>query len=188
MKVGVLAFQGAFKEHVTAFERLGVEVCEVRVVDDMAGVSHLVIPGGESTVIGRFLESSGLGELISERYMGGDLAIFGTCAGAILLGKSDSEYSLELAPDIHLKRNAYGSQIHSFRRILRLEIGGEDWAEVEAVFIRAPIVDKVEKSVNVLARCDEKPVLCVSGRILVSTFHPELTDDLSIQKYFLSKI
>jgi 5'-phosphate synthase pdxT subunit len=188
LKVGVLAFQGAFKEHVAAFERLDVEVREIRVAEDMAGVSHLVIPGGESTVIGRFLESSGLGELISARYRDGGLAIFGTCAGAILLGKSDSEYSLELAPDIVLKRNAYGSQLHSFSRILPLEIDGEDGTEIEAVFIRAPIVDKIEESVNVLARCDERPVLCRSGRILISTFHPELTEDLSIHKYFLSKI
>ncbi|MBD3330966.1 pyridoxal 5'-phosphate synthase glutaminase subunit PdxT [Candidatus Peregrinibacteria bacterium] len=180
INVGVLAFQGAFKEHKDWLDRCSCKSIEVRTLQDIAQVTHLIIPGGESTVIGKELRRTGMDEVISERFGSNDLKLLGTCAGAILMGNSDSEYSMGLI-DVDLKRNAYGAQVHSFASEIDFE-----GSKMEAVFIRAPIIDKCGESVKVLACQGGKPVLCADENIMISTFHPELTDSPHIAKYFLN--
>jgi 5'-phosphate synthase pdxT subunit len=176
---GIIAFQGGVEEHIAAFKKLGGKVKKIRTVRDLRDVTHLVIPGGESTVIGRFLKSSGLAKEIIKAVKAGKMAVWGTCAGAILLGHGASPYSMDLI-DISLIRNAYGRQIDSFTKIVTLEN-----RQIEAVFIRAPIISKVALSVKVLAKDGKYPILCSQKKILVSTFHPELTASPVIHKYFL---
>lgn len=180
--VGILAYQGSVEEHEAAFERMNVPSILVKEPEDLAEVTHLVIPGGESSVIGDFLKNSGLSKAITKKFESGELAIWGTCAGAILLGRSSSPYSLELI-DADVDRNAYGSQIQSFRTEIETEVTS---GNVPAVFIRAPKIAKTGEGVKILALHEGSTVLCQEGRILISTFHPELTRDTSIQEYFLT--
>lgn len=185
MRVGVLALQGDFREHLKAVERLGAEGVEVRRPQDLEGIDRLIIPGGESTTISLLLRESGLdGEL---RRLGREgLPIFGTCAGLILLAREvlgeDRVEPLGLI-DIAVKRNAYGRQIESFEE--DLEVEGLGPGPVRAVFIRAPKIVAFGPRVKVLAYQDGAPVLAREGKVLVSSFHPELTEDLRLHRYFL---
>jgi len=172
-RIGVLALQGAFREHVEAFRRLGVEAVEVRLPAQLEGLSGLVLPGGESTTMMRLARLYGLDDAI--RSFGG--ALFGTCAGMIVL---DSQH-LGLV-DLEVERNAYGRQVASFEAKVELESESEPFP---GVFIRAPRVKNVGSRVEVLAELDGEPVLMRDGRILVTAFHPELTDDLRIHQRFL---
>ncbi len=197
--VGVLGVQGSFSLHVEALRRLGAPARLVRRAGELAECDRLIIPGGESTVISKFLEETGLGALIAERARSGALALFGTCAGAIVLGREPRLAPGEPPPagrqpvrlalaDVEVRRNAYGRQIDSFRAPLALE--GEiaaPGAPFEGVFIRAPRFGRIGAAARVLAREGEarEPVLVREGRILLATFHPELTDDLRIHRYFL---
>ncbi|HEX7095104.1 MAG TPA: pyridoxal 5'-phosphate synthase glutaminase subunit PdxT [Acidimicrobiales bacterium] len=186
MKVGVLALQGAFARHAQAIERLGAAPREVRVPGDLADIDALILPGGESTTMSKLLESQGLFDPIAARIADG-LPVLGTCAGMILLatevldGRSDQRCfgAIELA----VRRNAYGRQIDSFETDLRVR-GLDD--PFRAVFIRAPAVERVGPGVEVLAELDGAPVLCAAGRVLVASFHPELTDDLRLHQRLLS--
>jgi 5'-phosphate synthase pdxT subunit len=184
-KIGVLALQGDFQAHAKALERAGAEAVEVRSAEDLRDVEGLIIPGGESSTMLNLIERESLLEPLRE--FGRRRPIFGTCAGAILLASevaSPSQRSLGLM-DISIERNGYGRQLDS--RIARLAPAGME-GDLEAVFIRAPIIRRVGKDARVLARYQDDPVLVEQGRHLVATFHPELTDDPRIHLMFLNKI
>jgi len=192
-KVGILALQGAVGLHAEAVRALGAAPVEVRTPADLAGIEGLVVPGGESTTLSKLLESSGLFEPIAELLAGG-LPAFGTCAGMILLaadvldGRPDQRSFG--AVDVSVRRNAFGRQIHSFET--SLPVVGLAGAPFPAVFIRAPVVERVGEGVEVLATIPtpsggERPVLCRQGAVLVAAFHPELSGDLRLHQRFLSQ-
>lgn len=172
----MLALQGAFREHASALRRLGAEVVEVRLPADLDGLDGLVVPGGESTTIVKLARIYGLDEAI-RRFTA---PILGTCAGMILLDRSH----LGLV-DLEVERNAYGRQVASFEA--DLELAGEE-RPLRGVFIRAPRVCSVGDGVEVLAEHDGEPVLLRDGRILVASFHPELTDDPRVHERFLELV
>jgi len=188
VKIGVLALQGAFKLHVQALERLGVEALEVRSLQDFDDSEALIIPGGESTTMSFLLESSGLFDSLKERSTYG-MPILGTCAGMILLsskitdGRSDQK-SLGLI-DIEVRRNGYGRQIDSFESDLLIE--GFD-NSFRGVFIRSPLVESVGEEVEVLAEINGHSVMCRQGSTIVTSFHPELADDDRIHADFLEMV
>lgn len=179
-KIGVLALQGDFEAHERALVQAGAHACQVRTARELDDVDALVIPGGESSTMLKLLEIEGLFEPLRE--FGARKPVFGTCAGAILVAKevaNPAQSSLGLM-DIGVERNAYGRQLDS--RIVRLE------PDMEAVFIRAPIIRRVGPGAKVLARYEDDPVLVEEGRHLVATFHPELTQDPKIHRLFVEKV
>ncbi len=181
--VGVLALQGASTAHRSTFAELGVETREVRGRGDLEGLSHLVLPGGESTTIHHLLELFDLRREIIARHQDRTLALFGTCAGAILLGGDDGQRPPRWGLlDAVLERNAYGSQVDSFSRSVHLEPFG---AELRCVFIRAPKVRGVGPRARVLGCLDDEPILLQGPGLLASTFHPELSGDPHIHAHFL---
>jgi pyridoxal 5'-phosphate synthase pdxT subunit len=173
LRIGVLAVQGNFREHAAVLRRLGAEPVEVRLPEQLAGLDGLVIPGGESTAIGRLMRLYGLDEAVCE--FGGP--IFGTCAGMIVLDRDH----LGLG-DYRTRRNAFGRQVKSFEADLDFDDGEEP---LRAVFIRAPWLEEPGPDVEVLASLDGHPVLAREGRLLVAAFHPELTDDTRVHERFL---
>ena len=184
-KIGVLALQGDFEAHEKALARAGAEPVEVRSAEDLQNVDGLVIPGGESTTMWKLLVEENLLQPLRE--FGARRPIFGTCAGAILLASDVSnppQPSLGLM-DIDVERNAYGRQLES--RIATLQSEGLK-GDLEAVFIRAPIIRRVGGDAKVLARYRGDPVLVEQGRHLVATFHPELTSDTRVHLMFLDKV
>jgi len=176
LRIGVLALQGAFREHAQALSRLGADVVEVRLPEELEGLDGLVIPGGESTTIMRLAELYGLDEAIRE-YRG---AILGTCAGMIVLDRNH----LEIA-DLAVDRNAYGRQIRSFEADVLL---AGDKRPLHGVFIRAPRIREAGDGVEVLGDLDGEPVLVRDGRLLLASFHPELTDDTRVHELFLEMV
>lgn len=185
-KVGVLALQGDFEAHARALRGAGAAVTEVRTAAGLEGVSGLVIPGGESTTMLKLLHREGLWEPL--RAFGQRKPVFGTCAGAILVAadvSSPEQESLALM-DIGVERNAYGRQLDS--RIVKLDPEAMEGGELEAVFIRAPIIRRTGPDVRVLARYQGDAVLAEQGRHLVCTFHPELTGDRRVHERFLAKV
>ena len=183
MKVGILAVQGDFAAHAAMLAEMGVETVEVRTVKDLDGCDGLILPGGESTTQMQFLEEEGLLDAI-RRFAGRGRAIFGTCAGAILLAtkvKNPAQASLGLL-DMTVLRNGYGRQIASevVSGPSKLKNG-----PMEMVFIRGPIIEQVGSGVEVLAEYAGKPALVQKDRILAATFHPELTDDTTVHRRFL---
>src|SRR5579864_2309998 len=184
-KIGVLALQGDFEAHGKALARAGADAVEVRSAADLRGIDGLVIPGGESSTMLKLLEMENMLEPLRE--FGRERPVFGTCAGAILLANevvNPAQQSLGLM-DIAVERNAYGRQLDS--RIARLKPEGLE-GDLEAVFIRAPIIRRVGDQAKVLAKYQGDPVLVEQGRHLVATFHPELTDDPRIHEMFLEKV
>jgi len=173
MKIGVLALQGAFREHVEMLRRLGVDADEVRLPEQLDGLDGLVIPGGESTTMLRLMGLYGLDDAIRAF----PAPIFGTCAGMIVLDRE----RLGLI-DLAVERNAFGRQVASFEASLQIEGETEPFT---AVFIRAPWVADAGPGVAILAEIDGHPVLAREGRILVASFHPELTDDTRVHERFL---
>ena len=176
MRIGVLALQGAFREHAAAFRRLGGDVVEVRLPEELDGLDGLVIPGGESTTIMRLAELYGLDEAIRS-YAG---AVFGTCAGMIVL---DREH-LDLA-DLVVDRNAFGRQVKSFEA--DVELAADD-IPLRGVFIRAPRIRKLGDGVEVIGALDGEPVLVRDRRFLLASFHPELTEDLRVHELFMTMV
>ena len=176
MKIGVLALQGAFREHIAMLRRLGVEALEVRLPEQLEGLDGLIIPGGESTTMMRLMGLYGLDEAIR----GFPGPIFGTCAGMIVLDRE----RLGLI-DLAVERNAFGRQVASFEA--PIEIEGED-EPFTAVFIRAPWITSAGPGVAILAEVDGHPVLAREGRVLVASFHPELTDDTRVHERFLQLV
>ncbi len=187
MKIGVLALQGAFREHRWMLERCGAEAVEVRTPQDLDDLDGLVIPGGESTTIGKLLVEWGLMDKIKERAAAG-MAVYGTCAGMILLAgdiAGSSQPRLGLM-DVKVRRNAFGRQRESFEADLNVpEFGPEP---VRAVFIRAPFIESAGPGVKILAAVGDHIVIARQGKLLATAFHPELTDDDRIHKYFIKMI
>jgi len=189
MKVGVLALQGAFREHREVLDGLGAEAIEVRVVEDLAGCDSLVLPGGESTVIGKLLVSSGLLEPVGDRIRDG-IPTLATCAGLILLAREVldrrvDDVGLDVL-DVQVQRNAYGSQRQSFEIPISIESLGA--SPFPGVFIRAPAILDVGVGVEVLARYENRPVLVRSAGLWAATFHPELSGDLRLHQRFLQEV
>jgi 5'-phosphate synthase pdxT subunit len=175
-RIGVLALQGAFREHARALRRGGADVAEVRLPEQLDGLDGLVIPGGESTTIAKLASLYGLDEAIRSF----DRPVFGTCAGMILVDRAH----LGLA-DLEVDRNAYGRQVASFEADLELD---GDERPFRGVFIRAPRIREAGPDVEVLAELDGEPVLLRDGRVLVAAFHPELTDDPRVHERFLELV
>jgi len=176
MKIGVLAVQGNFREHVAMLRELGAEVVEVRLPEQLDGLDGLIIPGGESTAITRLMRLYGLEEAIRSFAE----PVFGTCAGMILLDRAH----LGLV-DVEVERNGYGRQVASFEADLALEGDAEP---LRGVFIRAPRVTDAGPDVEVLASHEGDPVLLRQGRFMVASFHPELTGDTRVHERFLELI
>lgn len=185
LKIGVLAIQGDFAAHGRMLEKLGARWGEVRRPEQLAEVSGLILPGGESTTMVKFLQEEGLIDPLKEFARRGG-SFFGTCAGAILLARevtNPPQPSLELI-DISVQRNAYGRQVDSFIDSISSVAFGPP--PLETVYIRAPIITRVGQGVEVLAEHGGRPVLVQQGRYLVATFHPELTSDRRVHQHFLA--
>jgi 5'-phosphate synthase pdxT subunit len=186
MKIGVLAVQGDFEAHGKMLERLGVHPSFIRTTADLDTLDGIILPGGESTTHLKFLEGEGLADSLRQAVARGAV-IFGTCAGAILLAKevrNPPQASLGLL-DATVLRNGYGRQTESDVRFGESKLKGEP---LEMVFIRAPVFDALGPGVEVLATCDGRPVMVRQGRVLAATFHPELTGDCTVHKYFLQLV
>ena len=196
-KVGVLALQGASQRHAEALAALGAAPVEVRTPDDLHGVEALVLPGGESTTMSKLLDLAGLFDPLADRLAAG-MPVLGTCAGLILLsrrildGRPDQRSFGVL--DVDVRRNAFGRQVDSFEA--DLDVDGLPGGRFPAVFIRAPVVERVGAGVEVLATiaapgggaggADPVPVLCRQGPVLAAAFHPELSEDLRLHQLFLA--
>jgi 5'-phosphate synthase pdxT subunit len=188
VRVGVLALQGSFSEHAEALRAAGAEPVFVRLPAHLEGLAGLIIPGGESTTIGKLLVLSGLLDPLRQEVSGG-MPVYGTCAGMILLARDIGGLDQPLlgVMDITVRRNGFGRQLDSFEETLSVPSLGE--APFRGVFIRAPLIENTAQGVTVLARLgDGRPVAARQGRLLVSAFHPELTDDLRMHRYFLGMI
>lgn len=191
MKIGVLALQGDFAEHVHVLESLGIEVVEVRLPQQLEDLDGLIIPGGESTTIGKLSVDFGLFEPLKR--FGKDHAIWGTCAGAIFMSKDASRSQPLLGlMDIRVERNAFGRQVDSFEADLDIEPLKKATSTSQpyhAFFIRAPIITSVGASARVLSSLpDGRIVAAIQGKLLATSFHPELTDDPRFHQYFLSLV
>jgi 5'-phosphate synthase pdxT subunit len=185
VKVGVLGLQGDVREHVRALEAAGTSTSIVKTAGELADVDALIIPGGESTTIGKLLDRFGLLKPVAERARSG-MPLWGTCAGLILMartiaGSHDAPHRLEVL-DVAVRRNAYGRQVDSFES--DVDVDGLD-APFRAVFIRAPAIERVGDAVEVLGRHDSMPVLVRQGNLLGSTFHPEMTGDTRLHRLFV---
>jgi len=189
VKVGVLALQGAFREHIVALEALGVTALAIRLPEQLDDCAGLVIPGGESTAIGKLMTSYGFWEPVAKRHAEG-MAIWGTCAGAILLAGEildalPDQRGLGLM-DIAVRRNAYGRQLASFEA--ELDVAGLEGGTYTGVFIRAPWIESVGPAVEILATHEGRIVAAREGDLMATTFHPELTGDVRIHRLFVETI
>ena len=188
MKIGVLAVQGDFAEHLAALRKLGVDGQEVRLPEHLVGMDGLIIPGGESTTLGRLMSIYHLREPIEQMARQGK-SIWGTCAGMIMMAHEITEEDpvpLQLV-DIGVHRNAFGRQVDSFEQ--DLEISGFDHGPFHGIFIRAPVINRVGRDVKVLAAlADDQPVAVRQGCMLATAFHPELTNDTRFHRLFLDLV
>jgi 5'-phosphate synthase pdxT subunit len=188
MKIGVLALQGDFAEHVRILDRIGVTPVEIRLPGDIADVDGLIIPGGESTTIGKLAVRFSLMEPI--RQLASNKPVWGTCAGAIFLARDPRHTQPMLGlMDISVRRNAFGRQAESFETDLEIPdiVTVENSRSVHAVFIRAPLIESVGPDVKVLARLTDGRIVAARQRNLLATaFHPELTGDDRFHRYFLT--
>ncbi len=189
MKIGVLALQGAFREHIVSLEALGVTAAAVRLPEQLEGCAGLVIPGGESTAIAKLMVIYGFREPIRERHAAGGFAVWGTCAGAILIAKDIVDGVADQEPlglmDIAVRRNAYGRQLDSFEADLDFDALAEPF---RGVFIRAPWIESVGEGAEVLATHDGHIVAAREGDLMATAFHPELTGDPRVHRYFLEEV
>jgi 5'-phosphate synthase pdxT subunit len=189
MKVGVLALQGDVREHIQSLLACGVEAVAVRRAQEIENVDALVLPGGESTTIAQLAEVFGIFDLIKEKIKNG-MPVYGSCAGMILLASEilDAKEGQKSfgGLDITVRRNAFGRQVDSFESDIAFNDGSEQL--IHAVFIRAPWVEKVSDSVEVLASVDAHPVAVRSKTALATSFHPELTGDHRIHRYFIEQV
>ncbi len=184
ISIGVLGLQGNVSEHADMLKRITKDVRIVKKASDIKGIEGLVIPGGESTTIFPLLKKYKIDREIKKA----NLPIFGTCAGAVILAKeilNMDQGTLSLM-DTSIERNAYGRQVDSFETGLNIPALGKK--PVRGVFIRAPIIRRVRKGVEVLAKHNGSPVLVRQGKFLAATFHPELTDDIRVHQYFLNML
>jgi 5'-phosphate synthase pdxT subunit len=191
MKIGVLALQGSFAEHQAMLRRLGAEVSQVRLPAQLDGLDGLIIPGGESTTIGKLAVTFGLMDPL--RRFADHHPVWGTCAGAILLSRDARRHQPLLGVmDITIERNAFGRQVDSFEADLHIPVLPEPERPFHAVFIRAPLIETTGKGVEVIARLSEgkrsQIVAAQQGNLLATSFHPELTNDDRFHRYFLSLV
>lgn len=185
MKIGILALQGAFIEHSRVIARLGMEAVAVRLPGQLHGLDGLIIPGGESTTVSRLMAEYQLLQPLRNLAKDG-LPVFGTCTGMILMANSVPDFTLQTLGimDMAVRRNAFGSQVDSFEADLDVPVLGQP--PFHAVFIRAPIIEAAESAVEILARLpDGTAVAARQGKLLAVAFHPELTSDPRLHKYFL---
>ena len=183
MKVGILALQGDVREHANILSKLGAEPVKVKSPEDLIDIDALIIPGGESTTIGMLMKKYKLDKAIKEKHKQG-MSIYGACAGAIILAKDvigSKQPKLNLA-DISIKRNDYGRQIDSFEAELIIK----DVGNFNGVFIRAPVIKSFYNGIEVLSEHKNNPVMIRQHNILITTFHPELTNDTRVHDYFLN--
>ena len=189
MKVGVLALQGAFREHCEVLDALGIECVEVRVPEHLGGIDALILPGGESTTMTRLLDTSGLRAPLTDLLRDG-LPALGTCAGLILVAVEVLDGRADQVPlgvlDVTVRRNAYGRQRDSFEA--DLAVAGLAGPSFPGVFIRAPVVERVGAEVEVLAEYAGEPVLVRGRSVWGTTFHPELSGDLRVHQRFLQEV
>lgn len=195
-RVGVLALQGAFREHRHALERQGADVQEVRLPEQLEGLTGLIIPGGESTTMAKLIRNYGFDEALPAFYQTG-AAIWGTCAGAITIAREiighPDQLHLNLL-DMAVERNAYGRQVASFEVDVPLEpafsagLSTSDARPFHTIFIRAPRIASVGSDVTVLAEHAGDPIMVSQGRVMATVFHPELADDDRIHQYFLEHL
>ena len=183
MKIGVLAMQGAYREHLKILKSLGIGAIDVRYEEDIDNIDGLIIPGGESTTMGKLIKTLGLYDKLKSR-IENNMPVWGTCAGMILLAKNivNEDYSHLSVMNISVIRNAYGRQLGSFVRTAAMK--GFD--EFPMTFIRAPYIAEAGEDVKILAEVDGKIVAARQGRQLVTAFHPELDGDTRIHEYFLN--
>jgi 5'-phosphate synthase pdxT subunit len=183
---GILALQGDFDKHKKILSKLGTKTKLIKLPEDLTGIDGLIIPGGESTTIGRLMTSFDLIEPLKELITGG-LPVYGTCAGTILLAEKIedcNQVKLGLM-NITVSRNAYGRQVDSFETDIRLKIDSQPF---RCVFIRAPIITGTGSGVNIMGEYNNNPVLVREKNMLASTFHPELTDNIAVHRYFLESM
>jgi len=187
--IGVLALQGDVREHIEAVRKAGAEAVPVKTREEIERVDGLIIPGGESTTVGKLLDRFGLMDAV-RRMPAECKPIFGTCTGMILLAKEVENSALHqprlCLMDVTVRRNAFGRQVDSFEEDIPVQ--GIDGGPVRAVFIRAPYVSAVREGVEVLAEFDGHPILVREGDMLAAAFHPELTDDVRVHKLFIEMV
>lgn len=183
MKIGVLAMQGAYREHISVLKKLAVEAIEVRNKEDILKIDAMIIPGGESTTIGKLIKTLDIHEDLLNRINSG-MPIWGTCAGMIILANDIYNQKVKYLSTMNIEvlRNAYGRQLGSFNIISSMKNVGDD---IPMVFIRAPYIKSVGNSVEVLATVNEDIVAAREKNMLVTSFHPELTNDCRVHKYFI---
>jgi 5'-phosphate synthase pdxT subunit len=183
MRIGVLALQGAFREHCAVLERLGVEAVEIRLPKELQGIDGLIIPGGESTTIGKLAEWYGLLQALRE--FAQSAPVWGTCAGLVFLARDvGMEQPLLGVMDVVVERNAFGRQVESFEE--DLNIHGIEGGPFHGVFIRAPVITRVGPGVEILCRLTDCRIVAVQqGRLMATSFHPELTTDDRLHQYFV---
>jgi 5'-phosphate synthase pdxT subunit len=188
-RIGVLALQGDVEPHRAALARLGSDSVLVKAPADLDGIDGLILPGGESTAIGLLLVANGLDQAIRDRVTRNRLAVFGTCAGLILLARtikeSPDQPHLALL-DVVVQRNAFGRQKHSCEALVDVPSLGPE--PVRAVFIRAPLITETGPTVDVLGRWNDRIVLVQQGQVLASAFHSELTGDDRVHRHFLARV
>lgn len=185
MKIGVLSLQGGVIEHMNHIKKLGHEVIKVKSARDLEDIQGIILPGGESTTIGKLLKERNIYIPLKEKILAG-FPVWGTCAGMILMAKEiENEPTRHLqVMDIRVKRNAYGSQIDSFTsEAIVSEVSSEP---IPLIFIRAPFITRVSKNVETLSTLDGNIIMARQGNMLVSSFHPELTENLEVHRYFIN--
>lgn len=187
MRIGILALQGDFALHIRMFESLGIETVAVKKPQHLALCQGLVLPGGESTTLVKLLKAIDLFKAIPE--FNRNWPIFGTCAGAILVARNIIHHPVESFGliDIDVRRNAYGTQVDSFSDRIDLSIDGQT-KQIDGVFIRAPRLERIGADVRMIGFHDRQPVIVENDMVLAATFHPELTDDMTIHAYFADKV
>ena len=184
MKIGVLALQGGVIEHINHLKALNCHAVEVRKVEDLDDLDGVILPGGESTTMGKLLARTGILDKLRDKILRG-FPVWGTCAGMILLAKNieDDDTRHLSVMDITVRRNAYGSQLDSFetKKVIQ-EVSSE---EIPLIFIRAPYITKVEDTVRIMCKVDENIVAAKQANMLATSFHPELSESLIFHKYFI---
>ncbi|WP_034551838.1 pyridoxal 5'-phosphate synthase glutaminase subunit PdxT [Carnobacterium funditum] len=185
MRIGVLSLQGGVAEHIDHINKLGHEGVEIKKLEDMNDLQGIILPGGESTTIGNILRERKMLAILREKIISG-FPVWGTCAGMILLAKYNEESSqghLKVM-DIKVKRNAYGSQVNSFKKnIIINEISSDP---IPLIFIRAPLITEVFEDVNIICTVDDKIVAARQNNMFATSFHPEMTDNLEVHRYFVN--